>query len=106
MTAEFVIVLPAVLVVLMLAVGAILLSAQRVALTSAAAEVARQEARGDSGSAATRLAALPSGVRVSRSDQSDLHCVTLHSKPLGGILGEIGVSARGCAVRVRIRAPA
>lgn len=98
--AEFTIVLPAILMVLMLAVGAILLATQRVALTSAAAEVARLEARGDSGASA-RLGALPSGVSVARSRTNGLYCVTLDARPLGGLLGSVGVSARGCAAEIQ-----
>jgi len=95
-TAEFVIVLPAVLAVLALAVGAIMLAAQRVVLTSAAAEVARLEARGDAVEASERLAALP-GVRVQREQRGSLHCVSLSTRPTGGLLAAVGVSARSCA---------
>lgn len=96
-TAEFAIVLPAVLMVLALAVGAILLSTQGLTLTAAAAEVARLEARGDMDAASERLAHLNPQVGVLRTSQGTLHCVTLRSVPLGGILGLVSVTGRGCA---------
>jgi hypothetical protein len=51
-TAEFAVALPAVLLVLLLAIGAVMLSAQRLSLSSAAAQMARHEARGDAAAAA------------------------------------------------------
>lgn len=96
-TAEFAIVLPAVLVVLALAVGAIMLSAQRLTLSATAAEVARHEARGDGVSASAILGRLGSGVSVQRRGQGPLHCVTLSSVPAGGLLSVVEISASGCA---------
>lgn len=95
-TAEFAVVLPAILAVLGLAVGAILLSAHRVVLTAAAAEVSRLEARGDTSAAGARLAGLD-GVAVSRVRDGPLQCITLTSNPSGGVLAFVEVSARGCA---------
>ena len=69
-TAEFAIVMPAVLVVLGLAIGGILISAHRIALVSLAAQVARLEARGDADLAASALGAWNgSSVEVDRSRQ-------------------------------------
>lgn len=96
-TAEFAIVLPAVLAVLALAVAAIVLAAHRVALTSAAAEVARLEARGDDDAARHRLAEAGPGTAVSRERDGPLHCVTLRSHPASGLLAVAEVTARGCA---------
>ena len=45
-TAEFAVALPAMLLVLLLAIGAIALATQRLSLSSAAAQMARLEARG------------------------------------------------------------
>lgn len=98
-TAEFAVALPAVLLVLMLAIGSIMLATQRLALTSAAAQMARLEARGDAGSASTVLGgiAMRGGVAVHRSAQGPLHCVTLSASPAGGALSAIQISGRGCA---------
>lgn len=99
-TAEFVVVLPAVLAVLALAVGAILLATHRVALTSAAAEVARLEARGDDAAAQQRLATLGSKTEVDRERSGSLLCVTLRARPAAGLLAVVELSSRGCAAIV------
>lgn len=95
-TAEFAILLPVLVVVVGFCVGAIALSAHRVSLTSAAAEIARLEARGDSGSAAARISSL-GGVSIERTNSDHLLCVTLHSQPADGVLSVLRLSARGCA---------
>jgi len=99
-TAEFVIVLPAVLAVLALAVAAVLLATHRVALTSAAAEIARLEARGDDEAARQRLAGMGTGVFAAREREGPLHCVLLRSHPASGLLAIVEISARGCAALV------
>ena len=96
-TAEFAIVLPAVLMVLGLALGSILLATNRLVLSSAASEVARLEARGDTGAAAERIAALGGGASVQREGRGALHCVALTASPGRGALSLIEVSGRGCA---------
>ncbi len=96
-TAEFAIVLPAVLVVLGLVIGGILIVSHRLTLVDAAAEVSRLEARGDAVLAETRLAALAEGVTVHRSQEGRLHCVTLTSRPGTGLLSAVAVTARSCA---------
>ncbi|MBC9937493.1 MULTISPECIES: pilus assembly protein [unclassified Leucobacter] len=98
-TAEFAIVLPTALLVLGFVLGGVLLGAHRVALTSAAADVARLEARGDAALAAERLGQLPGGTRVSRSEQGGLTCVTLRASPVNGPLRALTVSATACAAR-------
>lgn len=105
-TAEFAIAVPALLVVLVLAVGAIMLAAHRVVLTSAAAEVSRLEARGDRAEAGARLAELGEGVLVARSRDGPLLCVTLRARPARGALAVIELSARGCAAVVEASAEA
>ena len=99
MTAEFAVALPAVLLVLLLAIGAVMLSAQRLSLSSAAAQMARHEARGDAAAAAAVFGGLSmrGGVAVRRSGQGQLHCVTLSATPVGGALSVISVTGRGCA---------
>jgi hypothetical protein len=95
-TAEFAFVVPAVLVVLGLSVGAIMLSAHRLSLGAAAAEVARLEARGDTAAARLRLASL-GDVGVGRSRDGPLLCVALSARPGAGALRAIEITARGCA---------
>lgn len=97
--------LPAVLAVLALAVGAILIATQRAALTATAAEVARLEARGDAPEAAARLGATAGEVRVTRTQRGALHCVTIRSQPAGGLLAAIGVRGEGCAARTTDTGP-
>lgn len=93
--------LPAVLMVLVLAVGSIMIATQRLTLNSVAAEVARHEARGDAASAVAALGSLArsesGSVGVSRSTVGPLHCVTLSTSPPSGLLAALSVSARGCA---------
>lgn len=96
-TAEFAIVLPAVLMVLALAVGSILLATHRLVLSSAASEVARLEARGDHTAASARLGAVVGEPRVQRESRGALHCVTLLATPAAGVLSLIEVSGQGCA---------
>lgn len=100
LTAEFAIVLPAVLMVLILVVASIELATERLTLSSAAAEISRLEARGDNQAAAEVLSRLSgiSGVQVRRGVEGVLWCVMLSANPAGGLLGAIEISARGCAV--------
>lgn len=96
-TAEFVVVLPVVVIVLGLVVGGILLSTHRISLVSLAGEIARAEARGDDAAAAAVLARVGGGVTVQRSQEGPLHCVNLRSAPGHGMLTQLGISANSCA---------
>lgn len=96
-SAEFAIVLPAVLVVLGLVIGGIAISAHRIALASAAAEVARLEARGGGAEAEERLAVLGPEIVVRRQSEGALHCVSLTAHPGSGPFRGIAVSERACA---------
>lgn len=98
-TAEFAILIPMVLVILGIAISSITLSAHRVTLTSAAAEIARLEARGDIESAQTRLSQLHS-TRIDRINDGQLLCVTLTARPAAGVLEVLEVRAKGCAAIV------
>ncbi|SDQ18937.1 TadE/TadG family type IV pilus assembly protein [Leucobacter chromiiresistens] len=98
-TAEFAIVVPAVLAVLGLVIGGVLLAAHRIALVSASAEIARFEARGDDALAEERLNALGGRVEVEREDDGSLHCVVLRSQPAGGLLAHVTLTSRSCAAR-------
>lgn len=97
-TAEFAIVLPAVLVVLGLVLGGILIASHRATLVSTAAEVARLEARGDAALAAARIASVGGSVEVRREHRGRLSCISLRSHPGGGLLSGIGIEAEACAV--------
>lgn len=94
-TAEFAVVVPVVLVVLGLVIGGVALSAHRITLVSAAADIARLEARGES--AEPRLANLGAGVGIERERADGLLCVSLRATPVGGLLAAVGVSAQSCA---------
>lgn len=96
-TAEFVVLLPALLAVMLCAVGVVLFAAHRVALTAAAAELARLEARGDNASAQARLADLGRSVSIARVRDAPLLCVTLRSRPGAGAFAVVEVEARACA---------
>lgn len=96
-TAEFAVAIPAMLLVLGLAIGAVQLSAQRVALTALAGDVARLEARGDDRLAAARIAEHPGAAKLSRSTAGGILCVVATSSPSAGLLAGIRVTGRGCA---------
>ncbi len=106
-TAEFAIVLPAVLLVLVMVISSIQLTSVQLMLTSAAAEVARLEARGDIGAAQQVLArtlgsetspTAGSGARrVQRATIGEMLCVTLTAAPLPGPLAGLQATGRGCA---------
>lgn len=96
-TAEFAVVMPAVLVVLGLVIGGIFIAAHRITLVSLAAEVARLEARGDADRARARLDEAQGAITVQRDRSGPLHCVTLRASPGRGILSGIGIESRACA---------
>ncbi|WP_141887723.1 TadE/TadG family type IV pilus assembly protein [Leucobacter komagatae] len=96
-TAEFAVAIPAMLIVLGLAIGAVQLSAQRVALTALAGDVARLEARGDDRLAAARISEHAGSPLLSRSTAGGILCVAATSSPRAGLLAGIRVTGRGCA---------
>lgn len=96
-TAEFALVVPAVLVILGVVIGSIVIATHRLTLTGAAADIARLEARGDAELAAARLDALGSSVSVAREREGLLLCVTLSSGSRDGLLGVIAVRGSACA---------
>ena len=100
MSAEFAVVLPAVLIVLSLVIGGVLLASHRVVLTSAAADIVRLEARGDVSLAQQRASELGGGIALSREHRGGLLCVRLKSSPGSGLLANIGVSVSACAARI------
>lgn len=88
--------------VLVLAVGSIMIATQRLVLSSAAAEVARHEARGDLAAASAVIGGLDIGPSVARSAVGPLHCVTLSMHPGRGLLSTISISGRGCAAMTEV----
>lgn len=98
-TAEFAVVLPAILLIIGLVIGATMLSASRVAHVSAAYDLARLEARGDHALATERRKDLPPGATAATTTDGNLLCVTVTSNPGRGVLSAITLSATGCAVK-------
>lgn len=96
-TAEFAVVVPAVLVILGLVVGGIVIATNRLTLASAAADIARLEARGDIGLSTERLAGAGAGVTVERNRNGGLLCITLRAGPQRGILAALAVEGEACA---------
>jgi Flp pilus assembly protein TadG len=94
-TAEFVVALPAVVIVLAACLGAVQLVGAQVRVQDAASQAARSLARGDD--PAPALEALP-GARLAASARGDLECATVSvpARALGGI--EVRLSATGCAL--------
>ena len=99
MTAEFAMVLPAVMLVLAFAAGAVQIGAAQVRLTDAAADAARLVGRGESESrAASRVQDAVGGAALAVSRDGLLVCVTARaSVTLGPLAGAIDLDARGCA---------
>jgi Flp pilus assembly protein TadG len=95
-TAEFAVVMPAVVLVLIIALGALQLAGKQVQLQAAAASVARLAARGDKQSSAI-LDALP-GSTASQTRTGDLICVRASMPAAIGVLAGITVSAISCAL--------
>ena len=100
-TAEFAMVLPAVILVLACCLASVQLAGQQVRLQDAAADAARAISRGDSaGAAASRAAAAVPGATLATSTRGDMvcaHLTTRSSSPLGTILG-VRLSASSCAL--------
>lgn len=99
-TAEFAVLLPALLLVLALCLGAVQLVGQQLRLSDAAADAARAAARGDD---PARVAALVSravsGADLGLSAQGEFICAELGSAPAGGLaaLG-LRLTASSCAL--------
>ncbi len=98
--AEFAVALPAVLLVLSLAIGGVQVGSLQVRAQGAAADAARSYARGESaGTVQSRLQRQLPGASVARSASGDLVCASIAVRPPGA-LGRLGVqaSARSCAL--------
>jgi len=100
-TAEFATVVPAVLLVLALCLGAVQISGQQVRLTGAAAAAARSLARGDGEDRVAGLVArLVGPAAISTQRQGDFVCVRLSAPSAFGAFAAFGVtvSAGSCAL--------
>lgn len=95
MTAEFVAVVPAVLLVLACCLSGVQLATLQVRLQDAAAVAARAASRGD----AIAVSSLVAGATATSEREGPLLCVTasVSSPIVGGLLGSIALSARSCA---------
>ncbi|WP_368498825.1 TadE family type IV pilus minor pilin [Herbiconiux sp. A18JL235] len=106
MTAEFAVVLPAVVVVLALGMGALQLGALQVRVADAAADAARLLGRGEAEAAAARVADVQVGAGAESWNTGHLVCVTVRARPLIALLDEhVELSASGCALDDRAPAP-
>jgi len=100
-TAEFAVLIPAVIVVLACCLGGLRLAGDQLRLQDAAGMAARTIARGESvGLAASRAASLVPGAAISSTARGDLDCVVATaSGSLGaGLFGAVTLSARSCAL--------
>lgn len=99
-TAEFAAIVPAVLLVLAFALGAIEVVVQQARLTDAAADAARSVSRGDAdGAMRARASATVGDATVSVSATADVVCVSLTQSAVGpAALTGLSVQGRGCAL--------
>lgn len=99
-TAEFAVVLPAVILVLLCCITGLQLSSQHLRLQDASAIAARSIARGEGISSAALLAtALVPGARLSSANRGSSVCVTASAPGLiaAGIISAITLTASSCA---------
>ena len=97
-TAEFAVALPAIALVLAACLASVVLVAQQVRLTDAAADAARALGRGESAAEAGAIAdRVSGGSSLSVTEDGTFVCVTL-SAPGRGILAAIELRAGSCAV--------
>lgn len=97
-SAEFAVALPAIVLLLVLCVGALSSASRQVRLQDATADAARLIARGDDeGRALALLANAASGARGSVSVEGDLVCVSA-SAPVGLPLLDMRFTASSCAL--------
>lgn len=100
-TAEFAVLVPAVLLVLGLALGCMGVVAQQVRVTDAAAGAARSLGRGDSpDTARTRVAAWIGAADISSRREGDFVCVRVEQVPgfAPAAVAGLRVAARSCAL--------
>ncbi|MDY0944534.1 TadE family type IV pilus minor pilin [Frigoribacterium sp. CFBP9039] len=98
-TAEFAVVVPALLSVVGLALVGAGAGMQAIRLSDAAAVVARQTARGGGDAVPATLAALAPGASVSTSSEGDLVCIRLTRVVALGPVEGLELTGRSCAPR-------
>ncbi|MGQ7311671.1 TadE family type IV pilus minor pilin [Microbacterium arabinogalactanolyticum] len=96
--AELAVALPAVLLTLLLGVGALGAAATQVALQDAAADAARLLGRGESAARAAAAVAAVEGATMTSRDGAGLVCVTASVQTRIGRLISIPLSAGSCAL--------
>lgn len=97
--AELAVALPAVLLVLLLGVGALGAAARQVILQDAVADAARLLGRGEPADAAARaLGAGAPGARLSSAHRGDLVCATASAELRIGALIRVPLNATSCAL--------
>ncbi|MGO1768794.1 MAG: TadE family type IV pilus minor pilin [Microbacterium sp.] len=97
-TAELALAIPAVVVVVALAVGALSFASAQVRLQDAAADAARLIARGEDGArAAGVVAAAVSGATHGVSHEGETVCITARARVTAGPL-DVPLEARSCAL--------
>ena len=93
--AEFAVALPAIVVVVLLAVGALSTTGQHIRLQDAAADAARLAARGESdGRVAAAVAAAVTDATATVTGDGEVVCVTASTDVLAGLR----IAATGCAL--------
>jgi Flp pilus assembly protein TadG len=99
-TAELAMCLPVLALVLLVALAAVSVTAQRLRAQDAASEVARASARGDPGSGARLFKqTAPAGSKFSVATTGGMVTVIVHAslRPLGGWLGSYSIDERAVA---------
>jgi Flp pilus assembly protein TadG len=96
-TAEFAAVLPAVVLVLAIAIGGMQIAGEQLRLQSAVADAARLLGRGDSAAGARVQAAAP-GAQLGESRRGPLVCATAEAPTSLGLLLGITLRASSCAL--------
>jgi len=96
-TAEFAAVVPAVVLVLLFALGAMQLAGEQLRLQAAVAQVARQLGRGETVDDRF-VQQVSAGAVVTSSDDGDLVCAQARAPAALGILTGITLTASSCAL--------
>jgi hypothetical protein len=96
-TAEFAAVLPAIVLVLVIALWALQLAGEELRLQSAAGDAARLLGRGAPGATAV-IGRVAAGARFDQTDEANLVCVNATAPATLGILAGFTLSATSCAL--------
>jgi Flp pilus assembly protein TadG len=96
-TAEFAAVMPAVILVLAVALGSMQIAGEQLRLQSAVADAARMVGRGDS-SAGARVQAAAPGARLTENVRGSLVCASARAPTSFGPLFGLTLSATSCAL--------